>query len=145
MHAMRSLRPTLRIHAVAVAIMLCLTLVFVALTRTEELIARLFFGFFSLVVPAMLIAIYRKETMLANDHLIASATITEVTRGRRGRRNIKYRFVALNGVEYRGESDWARKIASGGTSVTIMYKPLAPAVNQPLTRFLFYSFDAYGS
>jgi hypothetical protein len=125
--------------------MLCLTLLFVALTRREEFITRLFFGVFSLVISAVLTAIYRKETMLANDHLIASATVTEVTRVRRGRRHIKYRFVALNGLEFRGESDWGRKTISGGTSITIMYKSLDPAVNQPLARFLFYSFDAYGS
>ena len=145
MYGMHALRPTLRIHVVTVAIMLSLTLLFVAFSRKEELIARLFFELFSLVVPAVLIMIYRKETTLADDHLIASAAVTEVTRGRRGRRYIKYRFIALNGLEYRGESDWGRSTGSGETSVTVMYKTLDPAVNQPLTRFLFYSFDAYGS
>jgi hypothetical protein len=45
---------------------------------------------------------------------------------------IKYRFVALNGVEYRGESDWGSRRISAGADVVILYNPLQPTVNQPL-------------
>ena len=71
--------------------------------------------------------------------------MTEVKTGRRGGRNIEYRFVALDGVQYEGESDWGARSVGVGNNLLVLYKSLDPAVNLPVTRFLFYSFDAYGS
>jgi hypothetical protein len=144
MHQMPNLRPSLRIHAV-IAILLCMTLAFVAVTRTEEIAARLFFGFLGVVVTVVLISAYRKETALAHDHMIVVGTITDIMTGRRGGHTIKYRFVALNGSEYTGESDWGARRISMGADVVVLYNPLQPTINQPVTRFLFYSFQPYGS
>jgi hypothetical protein len=143
---MQSLRATLRIHVVVLAVLLCLTLAFVAITTDEGLIARLFFGLFCSVIAGVVLVVYRKESAIAEDHVIVSGTVTEVKLGHRGRRNIRYHFVALDGLQYGGESDWGVvKPISVGADLLVLYKPLDPAVNQPLTRFWLYSFHAYAS
>lgn len=142
---MQSLRASLRIHVVSLVVLLCVTLAFVAITSKQEPNARFFFGFFCLAIAGVLIAVYRKETAIADSHVVASGSVTEVKPGRRRSRNIKYRFVAFNGVQYGGESDWGAKPVLVGTNLLVLYKPLDPAVNLPLTRFLFYEFDVYGS
>ncbi len=55
------------------------------------------------------------------------------------------RMRMFHGVQYGGESDWGAKPISVAANLLVLYKPLDPAVNLPLTRLLFYSFDAYGS
>ena len=142
---MQSVQPNVRIHAVVLAIVLCMTLLFVAMTRTEEMAARLFCGLFGVIIGVVLVYAYRKEACLAYTHLIVSGAITDVARGRRGSLKIKYRFVALNGVEYRGESNWGSRRISVGEDVVIAYNPRDPTINQPLKGFLFYSFQPYGS
>jgi len=142
---MGSFRASLRVHVIAIVVLLCLTLAFVAITSKGEPSARFFFGFFSVAVVAVMFVVYRKETAIAESHVVASGTVTEVKTGRRGGRNIEYRFVALDGVQYEGESDWGARSVGVGNNLLVLYKSLDPAVNLPLTRFLFYSFDAYGS
>jgi hypothetical protein len=142
---MESLRASLRVHVVAIAVLLCMTLAFVAITSKGEPTARFFFGFFFVAVVGVLLAVYRKETAIAESHAVASGTVTDVKRGRRWGRNIQYRFVAFNGAQYEGESDWGARSIGVGNGLLVLYKSLDPAVNLPLTRFLFYSFDAYGS
>jgi hypothetical protein len=141
----QSLRASIRIHAVAIAVLLCFTLAFVAATSNQELIARFIFGFFCLAIAGVLLDVYRKETAIAESYVVGSGTVTEVTTGGRRNLNIKYHFVAFNGVQYGGESDWSSKAIGVGTNLLVMYKSLDPAVNLPLKRFLFYSFFAYGS
>jgi hypothetical protein len=142
---MESFRASLRVHVVAIAVLLCLTLAFVAMTSKGEPITRFFFGFFSAAAVGVLLSVYRKETAIAESHVVASGTVTEVKTGRRGGRNIEYHFVAFNGGQYEGESDWGARSIGVGSSLLVLYKSLDPAVNLPVTRFLFYSFDAYGS
>jgi len=142
---MQSLRATLRIHVIALAISLCLTLAFVAITTKEGLVARFFFGLWCLIIGGVLLTVYRKESAIAADHTTVSSTVTEVKVGHRGRRNIHYRFVALNGVQYKGESDWGVKPISVGADLLVLYKSLDPAVNRPLARFWLYSFHTYTS
>ncbi len=137
--AVQSVRPSLRIHVVGIAILLCMTLAFVALT-SKDATPRILFVLFCLVFTGTLIAEYHKESVLAEDHLLASSTVTELKRGRRGRRSIRYQFVAFDGKQYRGESDWGAQKVQVGSEVLVLYKPLDPAVNLPLPRFLFYSF-----
>jgi len=112
---MQSFRASLRVHVVAIAVLLCLTLAFVAIMSKEEPIVRFFFGFFSVAIVGVLLAVYRKETAIAESHVVGSGTVTEVKTGRRGGRNIEYRFVAFNGVQYEGESDWGAKPIGVGT------------------------------
>src|SRR5262249_20379602 len=143
---MPNIRPNMRVHAVVSAILLCIALGLVAMTRTEQVGARLFFGVFDIVITFALIYEYRKETILAHDHAIVAGTVTNILPGRRGGRRIKYRFVALNGLQYRGESDYWRRLPMGvGSDVVLLYRPLEPTVNQPVQQFLFYSFQSYGS
>lgn len=143
---MPTVRPNVRVHAVVVVILLCITLGFVATTRTEKTAARIFFGAFGIVIAVALIYTYRKEAMLAHDHMIGAARVTDVMIGRRGGRMIKYRFVALNGLEYTGESNyWGRLPILVGADVVVVYSPLQPTVNRLLKQFLFYSLQPYGS
>jgi len=141
---MQTVRASLRVHAVGVAILLCLTLAFVALT-SKDTVPRIFFALFCLVLTGISIAVYRKESALAQDHLVVRGTVTELTKGRRGGRGIKYQFVAFDGKQYRGESDWGAQRVQVGSEVLVLYQPLNPAVNLPVTRSLFYSFRSYGS
>jgi len=71
---------------------------------------------------------------------VVSSTVTELRTGSRGRSNIKYEFVAMDGKQYRGQSDWGAHRVQVGSEVPVLYKPLDPAVNLPLPRFLFFSF-----
>ena len=142
---MQSLRASLRIHVVALAVLLCLTLAFVSITSRHELVANLLFGAICLVVMGVSLAVYRREREIADSHVVVVGTVTEVNSdGRRAGRTIKYRFVAVAGVQYAGESNWFGNIGAG-SDVTVLYKPLDPSVNLPLKQFVFYSFDAYGS
>lgn len=137
--AMQSLRPSLRIHVAGIAALICVTLAFVAVT-SKGLAPRIFFGLFCLTVTGTLLALYRKESVLAEGHLVVSSTVTELKTGKRGRPNIKYEFVAFDGKQYRGQSDWGAQRVHVGAEVPVLYKPLDPAVNLPLVRFLFFSF-----
>jgi hypothetical protein len=141
---MPDLRSSLKIHAVILAILCCATLAFVAMDRTEQIAVRVFFGLFGIGISIVLLYAYRKEAMLAHDHMVVGGTVTAIKTRPRGQRRIKYRFVALNGLEYTGKSDWGRQINTGA-EITILYKPLEPTVNQPLRRFLFYSFQTDGA
>ena len=91
---MQSLRGSLRVHAVALAILICLTLAFVALT-SKDAVPRIIFGLFCLGVSGVAIAEYRKETILSEGHLVGNGTIPEIRTGARGRGSIKYQFVSL--------------------------------------------------
>jgi len=89
-------------------------------------------------------AVYRKESALAQDHLVVHGTVTELTKGRRGGRGIKYQFVAFDGKQYRGESGWGAKGMEVGSELLVLHKTLEPAVNVPLGGFIFYSFQSTG-
>jgi len=140
---MPDLRSRLKIHAVVLAILFCATLAFVAMDKTEPIAVRVFFGLFGIAISIGLVYAYRKEAILAHDHMVVGGTVTAIRTRPRGQRRIKYRFVALNGLEYTGKSDWGRQVNTGA-EIAILYKPLEPTVNQPLRRFLFYSFQTDG-
>jgi hypothetical protein len=136
---MQTLRPSLRIHVAGIAVLLCVTLAFVAVT-SKDAAPRIFFALFCLALTGTLLALYRKERVLAEGHLVVSSTVTELRTGSRGRPNLKYEFVAIDGKQYRGQSDWGAQRVQVGSEVPVLYKPLDPAVNLPLPRFLFFSF-----
>jgi hypothetical protein len=75
--AMLPLRASLRVHVVAIAVLLCLTLAFVAVTSTAAT-PRVFYGIFSLLITGVAVAEYRKETSLAEGHLVGSGIIIEI-------------------------------------------------------------------
>jgi hypothetical protein len=142
---MESLRANLRIHVVALALLLCSTLAFVAVTSSHELLVQFIFGAICLGITGVSLAVYRKESGIADNHLVVTGTVSEVNRGgRRGGRTIKYGFVAADGVQYAGESNWFGNIGAG-SDVTVLYKPLDPTINLPLKQFLFYSFGSRDS
>ena len=78
--------------------------------------------------------------MLAHDHMIVAGTISASRARSRGKHMIEYKFVALDGREYTGKSDWERR-PTIGTEIVVLYNPLHPSTNQPFKRFLFYSFQ----
>ena len=61
MALMQSLRASLQIHRIALAVLLCLTLTFVAIMSKQEPIARFFFGFFSVAIAVLVIISEAKE------------------------------------------------------------------------------------
>jgi hypothetical protein len=140
MHEVPDLRPSLRIHAVILATLFCATLAFVAMDRTEQIAVRVFFALFGMVISIVLLYAYRKEAMLAHNHMVVAGTVAAIRTRPRGQRVIKYTFVALNGTEYIGKSDWGGRI-NIGAEIVVLYNPLEPTANQPLRRFLFYSFQ----
>ena len=141
---MSPLRASLRVHVVAIAVLLCLTLAFVAVT-SKDVVPRFFYGTFFLVVTGVAVAEYRKETSLAESHLVGSGTITELITRARGRRSVKYQFVAFDAKQHDGESDWSTQQVTIGSEISVLYRPFDPTVNVPLKRFLFYSFDPVAS
>lgn len=141
---MENLRASCRIHVVALSGLICLTLAYVAITDADP-IARIFFGFFAVVLAVTLAGRFRKESRLAPGHLVGHATVRELKRGRRGRINIKYDFVALDGKQYQGRSDWSERSIHVGSTLSVTYNPEDPSLNQPLRLFLFYSLQPYGS
>ena len=138
---MLPLRASLRVHVAAIAVLVCLALAFVALT-SKEAAPRAFYGIFFLIITGIAVAEYRKETSLAEGHLVGNGTITELKTRARGRRSVKYQFVAFDGKQYQGESDWGSQRVSVGSEIPVLYMPLDPMLNIPLKRFLFYSFNA---
>jgi len=102
---MLPLKASLRVHVAVIAVLLCLTLAFVA-TTSQDTAPRVFYGIFFLLVTGAALAEYRKETSLAEGHLVGNGTITELRIGVHGKRSVKYRFVAFDGKQYQGESDW---------------------------------------
>ncbi len=68
--------------------------------------------------------------------------MTKLKAGSRGRRNISYQFVAFDGKQYRGESDWGAQRVQVGNEVLVLYRTLDPAASLPLPRFIFYSFPS---
>jgi hypothetical protein len=141
---MLPLRASLRVHVAAIAVLLCLTMAFVAL-MSKDAAPRVFYGVFFVLITGVAVAVYRKETSLAEGHLVGSGTITELKTGARGRRSVKYEFVAFDGKQYQGESDWGTQRVSIGSEIPVLYMPLDPTVNVPLKRFLYYSFHAVAS
>ena len=136
---MQTVRASLRVPALGLAILLCLTLAFVALTSKDG-VPRIFFAVFCLILTGSLLAEYREESVLAHDHLVVNATVTEVRRSRRGARTIKYQFLTFDGKQYRGESGWSWRRVQIGGDVAVVYKAGYPDVNRPLSSFLFYRF-----
>lgn len=141
---MPQLRASLRTHVAAIAVLLCLTLAFVACT-SKDTAPRVFSGIFFLLVTGVAVTEYRKETSLAESHLVGNGTITELKTRARGRRSVKYQFVAFDGKQYQGESDWGTQRVRVGSEIPVLYMPLDPTVNVPLKLCLFYSFDAVAS
>jgi hypothetical protein len=109
----QTLRASLRVHAAGLAILLFLTLAFAVLT-SKDVYARIFFGTLFLGITGVLLVVYRKENVLAENHLVASGTVTQFKKGGRGGIHIKYQFVAFDGRPYRGESDWGTKTVQVG-------------------------------
>lgn len=136
---MQQLRAHLRIHAIVLA-MLIVAVLGVCAGIEPRTFARIFFGAAAVAVCAFLVAEYRKESRLAERHLVVEGEVIEVTRGRRGHRHIRYEFLAGNGKHYQGRSGWDDTRVAVRDQVWVVYRPDDPAVNKALGRFLFYAF-----
>jgi hypothetical protein len=126
---------------VGIAILLCVTLAFVAVT-SKNVATRIFFALFCIGTAVACIGEYRTENALAHDHLVVSGTVTELKKGRRGGRSAKYEFTAFDGKQYEGESGLGRQRVQVGSEVLVVYKPQNPSLNKAAQGFLFYSFQS---
>ena len=98
---------------------------------------------------------YRKERRIVQDRLSAVGIVTDYSIPLRGKSRflnfilskfspevprIKYSFVAFDQKTYTGQTGWGGARFRQGSPITILYRPGNPAVNHPLTSFIFYSF-----
>lgn len=120
--------------------LICVMLVFVAVTEHGP--KAIFFYLFSSTIAAVLVSVFRREAALLQNYVSAVGTLTAYKKRRRGR-DIKYRFRAIEGKSYEGESSlWSLRDMREGGSVVVFYKPLDPTLNLPLPSFMFYSFTS---
>jgi hypothetical protein len=133
-----SLRPEFRFAVVFLWTFADTVLIWVALTDIVRS-ARIFFGVAALVGLAVLVFWLRREAALARNHLIASATV--ISRRRRRRTTVlTYRFTALDGNAYEGETSVSRLQKKLPEVLTVLYNPLDPTTSEPEERFIFYRF-----
>jgi hypothetical protein len=90
---------------------------------------------------------YRRETILARNHLSAIALVTGYRlRGKgvphfgKGVPTIKYEFLAFDQKTHHGETGWGTAGLQKGSQISILYNPENPARNHSLGGFVFYSF-----
>ena len=100
--SVQSLRATIRIYVVALALLLSATLAFLAITTKDGLIARFFWGLWCSITAGVVLSAYRKESGIAQNPVPVSGTVIEVKLGNRGRRTVRYQFVASDGTRYEG-------------------------------------------
>ena len=136
---MQVLKARLRIPMIFLAIVLVVVLAVCAWIETQTL-ARIFLAFLGAAAAIFLVTEYRKESHMAEAHLLVDGKVIEVSRGRRGHRRIRYEFLRLDGKHYEGNSSWDDMKVAVGNRVWVLCRPDDPSINKPLERFLFYSF-----
>src|SRR5207249_4875248 len=139
---LQTLRPKFRVHVAALFILLFLVLGFGALAKSG--VEGAFYAGLCILTAASLIAQYRKERALVQDHQSAVGVVTEyrvrwkgAPHMRKGAPRIKYSFVAFDMRTYTGETGWGVSGLRKGTQVTILYRTSKPASSLPLRSFIF--------
>ena len=143
---LQTLQPKFHIRAAAFFILAIIFLAYLGFTKSG--VSAAFYGGLSALAAAALIVQYRRESALVHNRLSAAGVVTEYNvRGKgapylgKGVPVIKYEFVAFDQKTYKGETGWGATDLHQGSQVTVLYNPGNPAVNHPLTSFIFYSFD----
>ncbi len=104
------------------------------------------FGVASLVGTALLMFFLREESRLATNHLLVTAEVEWSKRlvGRRRGTEVKYHFVALDGLTYERISNvFGHRKFKPKDAIPILYNPLMPTNNKPLAGFILYRFEAW--
>ncbi len=142
---LQTIHPKLRLRVAAFYI-LCIAFLAYLTYRTHWPYRAFYGGLFALGAAALIVQ-HRREHALVHNRLSAIGVVTEYKmRGKgaphfgKGVPVIKYQFVAFDQKTYRGETGWRARGLYEGAKVTILYQPENPAVNHPLTSFIFYSF-----
>jgi len=135
-----TLRPEFRYAVVFLWTFAGAVLAWVALTGIARS-GSVFFGAGALVGLAVLVIWLRREAALARNHLIASATVISHRRRRRAT-VLTYRFIALDGKSYEGETSVSSQQKTLPEALTVLYNPLDPATSEPENGFIFYRFKS---
>lgn len=145
--------PKFRLRVAAIFIVAIVSLGF--LTFTKQGVYRAYYGGLSGLAAGSLIVQYRRERASVHNRLSAVGIVTDyriplrsgfrvlnfiVSRFSPDIPRIKYSFVAFDQKACKGERGWGARGLYKAARVTILYEPGNPAVNHPLTSFIFYSF-----
>ena len=109
----------------------------------QDLLARMFFGVFSVLASGLLLFVISEESALASNHMFASGEVLSYSRrtGPKGSPKVHYRFVALDGHRYEVSSNlFNTQRFQTGQQIPILYNPLMPSKSKPLGGFIFYHF-----
>ena len=130
-----TLQPHLRVFITVFAICSCVALASVAYIETGG----------GRVVPALLCVAFAtvtaenvlRETRVVQNCLSTEGTITDYRESGRGA-HVRYRFIAVDGAEYKGNSFCnPRELALAGP-IDLAYNSHNPDLNLPLRKFVFY-------
>jgi len=138
-----SLAGQFRYLVLAVWVLACAVLGWVGVTD-QDLLWRIFCGFFSVLWSGLLLVFINQESALAWNHVVAKAEVLSYSRraGRRGAPWVQYSFMAMDGQHYEASSNlFSRRGFQVGEQVSVLYNPLLPRKNKPLGGFVFYHFD----
>lgn len=151
---LQTLRPKFHLR-VAGLFILCIAFLVIRSSYTKDVVYRAFYGGLAALAAVSLIVQHRRESRIVHNRLSAVGVVTEYRIPLRGKSRflnfivsrfsrevplIKYSFVAFDQKTYQGETGWGAAGLYKGAQVTILYKPENPAMNHPLTSFIFYSF-----
>jgi hypothetical protein len=151
---LQTLQPRFHLRIAAIFILAIVFLGFLSFTKHGGF--RAYYGGLACLAAAALIVQGCRERSSVHNRLSAVGVVTEYRILLRGRSRvlnfivlrfspevplIKYSFVAFDQKTYEGETGWGATNLHEGSRVTVLYDPGNPAVNHPLTSFIFYSFD----
>jgi hypothetical protein len=149
---LQTLKPKFHHRRAAVFILALVLLGFFSLTKHG--VYRAYYGGFAGLGAAALIVQYRREHAIVHNRLSAVGVVTDYRLPLRSRSSVlnfivskfspdvpvfKYSFAAFDQRTYTGETGWGSRGLYKGAQITVLYNPGNPAVNHPLTSFIFYS------
>jgi hypothetical protein len=150
---LQTLRPHLRLHG---PVLLLLFVGFLVLFFfLSHGIPKILYSVLSILGMFAVLFQFSKEYRLVHDRLNAVAVVTDYRVPMRGNSwivrfimrkfspdvpVIEYSFVAFDQKTYTGRTGWNARGLYKGAKIRVLYKPGKPAVNHPVTSFIFYSF-----
>lgn len=151
----QTLQPRLRLHGPVLLIILFGTFpLFYFLERGPN---RSFHCALSILAGCAVLYHFSKEYRLVHDRLTAVATVTHYGMAYKGSSRvlqfimrrfspdvpiIEYSFVGFDQKTYTGRTGFRVRGLYQGAKIIVLYKPGKPAMNHPVTRFIFYSFQS---
>src|SRR6266403_5482117 len=147
---LQTLKLKFQLRIATIFILAIIFLGFVSFTKHG--VYKAYYGGLSGLAAAVLIVQYCRERTIVQSRLSAVGIVTDYCIPFRSRSRplnfivsrftpdvprIKYSFVAFDQRTYRGQTGWGARGLYQGAYVTILYKPENPALNHPLTSFIF--------